>query len=429
MKMLSPESVKKNFPIFDREVNGRRLVYLDSAATTQKPRQVVDAIVDYYYSCNSNVHRGIYTISEEATDRYNKARENVSSFIGSADSRQIVFLRNTTEALNLLSYTLGRNLEKGDEILLSEMEHHSNLVPWQFLQDKGVVLKFVNVNDDGTLDMDDLRDKISNRTKIVSITHVSNVLGTINPVKEIGKIAHEHGALFIVDGAQSVPYMPVDVEDIGCDFMAFSGHKMLGPAGIGALYGRFDLLEGMHPFMGGGEMIKMVGLRESTWGEVPLKFEAGTPNIEGAIGMSAAVDFLRNLGMENVRNHERDLIAYTLKKEGESGIEELASYGPRNPDVRGGVYSFNVGEIPPLEINGSLSEELIRTSAVHPHDVAADLDLDGVSVRSGHHCAMPLNRKLGIVASSRASFYVYNSREDVDMLFQGLEKIRRVYSR
>ena len=333
--MLSPEEIKKNFPIFERQISNRRMVYLDSAATTQKPRQVVDAIVDYYYSCNSNVHRGIYRISDEATELYDRSRENVASFIGAGDSSELVFLRNTTEALNLLSYTLGKNLHRDDEILLTVMEHHSNLVPWQFLQEKGIKLKFADIDDEGKLDMDDFQAKISPSTRIVSVTHVSNLLGTINNVKELGKIAHENDALFIVDGAQSAPHMKVDVKDIDCDFFAFSGHKMLAPTGIGGLYGKRDLLEKMDPFMGGGEMINTVSLEKSTWAEVPLKFEAGTPNIEGAIGFSAAVDFLRNIGMDNVREHEKYLIGYTLKKEEESGIEGLKSYGPRNPDIRG----------------------------------------------------------------------------------------------
>ncbi|AKA48630.1 hypothetical protein IX51_05410 [uncultured archaeon] len=427
--MINPEEIKSHFPIFNREIKGNRLVYLDSAATTQKPVEVVDAIVDYYYNSNSNVHRGIYTISEEATELYDASRENVSHFIGSKDSRQIVFVRNATEALNFLSYTLGRSLTEGDEILLSVMEHHSNIVPWQFLKEKGVRLKFVDIGSDGNLDLEDLKSKISKRTKIVSLTHVSNLLGTINPVKEIGRIAHENGSVFIVDGAQSVPHMPVDVEDIGCDFMAFSGHKMLGPSGIGVLYGKFDLLDSLHPFMGGGEMIREVSLEESTWNDTPLKFEAGTPNIEGAIGLSAAVDFLRGLGMENVRRHEMELVSYVLQKEIESGIKDLVSYGPREVQERGGVYSFNIGEIHPLDLNRKLSVESVETSAVHPHDVAADLDSYGLSIRSGHHCAMPLNNKLGIVASSRASFYIYNSREDVNALFDALKKVQKAFVR
>lgn len=425
--MINPEEIKQNFPIFKREIDGKRIVYLDSAATTQKPRQVVDAIVDYYYRSNSNVHRGIYRISEEATELYDHSRDNASEFIGSKDSRQLVFLRNSTEGINLLSYTIGRSLNRGDEILLSEMEHHSNIVPWQFLKEKGVILKFVEVDGDGHLDMEDLKKKISRRTKIVSLTHVSNLLGTINPVKDIGRIAHEYGAVFILDGAQSVPHMPVDVREIDCDFMVFSGHKMLGPAGIGVLYGRYDMLDSLPPFMGGGEMIREVSLQNSTWNDTPLKFEAGTPNVEGAIGLSAAIDFLRRLGMKNIREHEKKLVEYVLGKEEEEKIEGLVSYGPRDPDGRGGVYSFNVGEIKPLDLSKKLSIESLETSAVHPHDMAAELDRYGVSVRSGHHCAMPMNTKLGIVASARASFYVYNDKEDVDLLFESIKKVQKAY--
>lgn len=429
--MLSPEEIKKNFPIFDRKINNRKIIYLDSAATTQKPKQVVDAIVDYYYKSNSNVHRGIYRLSDEATELYNKSRENVASFVGANNSSELVFLRNTTEALNLLSYTLGRRLHKGDEILLTVMEHHSNLVPWQFLQEKGVKLRFAEIDDEGKLDVDDFQSKINDNTKIVSVTHVSNLLGTINDVKSLGKIAHENGSLFVVDGAQSAPHMKVDVKGIDCDFFAFSGHKMLAPTGIGGLYGKIDLLEKMDPFMGGGEMINTVSLEKSTWAEVPLKFEAGTPNIEGAIGFSAAVDFLRGIGMENVRAHEKDLIKYTLKREEEAAIPNLKSYGPMNPEIRGGVYSFNLGEIPPLDLSVELNRNGIGvdTGAVHPHDVASGLDKMSISVRSGHHCAMPLSMRLGVVATSRASYYIYNTREDVDALFEALKSVSEMYRR
>lgn len=427
--MIDPEKIRSNFPIFERKINGRRLVYLDNAATTQKPRQVVDAIVNYYYTSNSNVHRGIYRLSEEATELYSKSRENIADFIGSGDSREIVFLRNSTEALNMLAYTLGRSLKEGDEILLSVMEHHSNVVPWQFLKSMGIKLKFVDVDSDGCLDLEDMQEKISSRTRIVSVTHVSNLLGTINPVKEIGKIAHEHDAAFIIDGAQSVPHMPVNVRDLDCDFLAFSGHKMLGPSGIGVLYGKFDELDSLPPFLAGGEMIKTVSQENATWNDTPLKFEAGTPNIEGAIGLSAAVDFLREIGMGDVRKHEKDLIGYTLKKEDESGIEGLVSYGPRNVERRGGVYSFNLGEIKPLDLNANFSENRLERGSVHPHDVAEGLDRYGIAVRSGHHCAMPLNNRLEIVASSRASFYIYNTREDADVFFDALKDVQKAFVR
>lgn len=425
--MIQWEQIKRDFPIFHSEKN-RNLTYLDSAATSQKPRRVIDAVTNFYENYYSNVHRGIYSLSETATDMYEKSRENLSRFIGSASPDQIIFLRNTTEALNLLSYTLGRNLSAGDEILISIMEHHSNIVPWQFLEERGIKVVYTDITRDGRLDMEDFRKKINPHTKIVSITQVSNLLGTINPVREMGKMAHDNGSLFIVDGAQSVPHMKVNVQDIGCDFFVFSGHKMLGPSGIGVLYGKKEMLDQMHPFLGGGEMIRTVSTSGSTWNDIPLKFEAGTPNIEGAIGLSAAVDYLSGLGMDTVRNHEKDLIEYTLKLEDEYNIENLVSYGPRDPEARGGVYSFNIGEIPPMDMDGQLKNNgVVIGSSVHPHDVSSSLDGSDVAVRSGHHCAMPLNHRLGVVATSRASYYVYNTRKDVEKLFEQLEKIRKVY--
>ncbi|WP_393971686.1 aminotransferase class V-fold PLP-dependent enzyme [Oxyplasma meridianum] len=426
--MVQWERIKQDFPIFLSERN-RNLTYLDSAATSQKPKSVIDAVTDFYQNYCSNVHRGIYSLSETATDMYEKSRENISGFIGSPSSDEIVFLRNTTEALNLLSYTLGRNLSAGDEVLISIMEHHSNIVPWQFLEEKGIKVIYTDITKEGKLDMEDFRRKITPRTKIVSITHVSNLLGTINPVREIGKMAHDNGSIFIVDGAQSVPHMKVNVQDIGCDFFAFSGHKMLGPSGIGVLYGKREMLHQMHPFLGGGEMIRTVSTFGSTWNDVPLKFEAGTPNIEGSIGLSAAVDYLNRVGMDEIRDHERDLIQYTLKMEDEYDIENLVSYGPRDPNAKDGVYSFNIGEIPPMDMDSQLMNNgLIIGSSVHPHDVSSSLDETDVAVRSGHHCAMPLNHRLGVVATSRASYYVYNTRNDVDRLFEQLERIRKVYN-
>ena len=425
--MAQWEKIKQDFPIFLSEKN-RNLTYLDSAATSQKPKSVIDAVTYFYENYYSNVHRGIYSISETATDMYEKSRENVSSFIGSASPDQVVFLRNTTEALNLLSYTLGRNLVAGDEILISIMEHHSNIVPWQFLEERGIKVIYTDIAPDGKLDMEDFRRKLTPRTRIVSITQVSNLLGTINPVREIGKMAHDNGSIFIVDGAQSVPHMKVKVQDIGCDFFAFSGHKMLGPSGIGVLYGKKEMLEKIHPFLGGGEMIRTVSTTGSTWNDVPLKFEAGTPNIEGAIGLSAAVDYLNRLGMDHVRDHEKDLIQYTLKMEDEYNIDDLVSYGPKDPEAKGGVYSFNLGEIPPMEMDGQFRDNgVVIGSSVHPHDISSSLDQADVAVRSGHHCAMPLNHRLGVVATSRASYYVYNTRNDVDKLFEQLESIRKVY--
>lgn len=425
--MIQWEQIKRDFPIFHSEKN-RNLTYLDSAATSQKPRRVIDAVANFYENYYSNVHRGIYSLSETATDMYEKSRENLSRFIGSASPDQIIFLRNTTEALNLLSYTLGRNLSAGDEILISIMEHHSNIVPWQFLEERGIKVIYTDIAPDGKLDMGDFRRKLTPRTRIVSITQVSNLLGTINPVREIGKMAHDNGSIFIVDGAQSVPHMKVNVQDMGCDFFAFSGHKMLGPSGIGVLYGKKEMLEKIHPFLGGGEMIRTVSTTGSTWNDVPLKFEAGTPNIEGAIGLSAAVDYLNRLGMDQVRDHEKDLIQYTLKMEDEYNIDDLVSYGPKDPEAKGGVYSFNLGEIPPMEMDGQFRDNgVVIGSSVHPHDISSSLDQADVAVRSGHHCAMPLNHRLGVVATSRASYYVYNTRNDVDKLFEQLESIRKVY--
>ena len=425
--MHSWEQIKNDFPIFSNK--GRNFIYLDNAATTQKPRAVIDAICNFYENSNSNVHRGIYRLSEEATELYSRSRAAVSRFIGSGDPRQIVFVRNATEALNLLAYSLGRRLKAGDEILLSIMEHHSNIVPWQFLIEKGVKLKFVDITEDGLLDMDDLDSKLTGRTRIVSLTHCSNLLGTINDVAGIAGKVHDNGSLFIVDGAQSVPHMPVDVASIDCDFLVFSGHKMLGPMGIGALYGKLHLLEEMSPFNGGGEMIREVYQDHSTWADVPEKFEAGTPNVEGAVGLMAAVSYLKDIGMDNVRKHEKDLIRYTLELERESGAVNLVSYGPRDINMRGGIYSFNLGEIRPLNLLDTLLNDNINVgSAVHPHDMASSLDGDNISVRSGHHCAMPLTHRLNVVATSRASYYIYNSRDDVRMLFEAIERISKVYS-
>ncbi len=426
--MFSPLQIKKDFPIFD--ALGPDYSYLDNAATSQKPYSVIKAVQEFYELHNSNVHRGIYRLSEVATDLYEKSRGNVSDFIGSKDPSQIIFVRNTTEALNLLSYTLGRQLQKGDEILLTIMEHHSNIVPWQFLAEIGVKLRYAMLKPDMTLDMDDFQSKITKKTRIVSIVHSSNVLGTINDVKNIGRIAHDNNCTFIVDAAQSVPHMPVDVSDIDADFLAFSGHKMLGPTGIGVLYGKHDLLNRMPPFMGGGEMIREVYQDRSTYADIPQKYEAGTPNIEGAIGLSAAVDYLRKIGMDDVRRHEEDLIRYTLEKEEQSDIPDLVSYGPRDIRVRSGVYSFNIGEIRPLDLNDLAHDHGIQMSeGIHPHDVSSTLDDGSVAVRSGHHCAMPLAAFLRVVATSRASYYIYNTESDVDRLFDVLGKVVKKFGR
>ena len=421
------DEVREHFPIF-KKLDAEGIVYLDSASTTQKPFEVINAVTDFYENHCSNVHRGVYRLGEEATEMFNHSRENIGKFIGARD-REIVFVRNTTEALNLLSYSLGSTLKEGDEIILSNSEHHSNIVPWQMLRErKKVRLKFVNSRHDGPISPEDLLPLISSNTKIVSLTECSNILGNINDIKPISKIAHDAGAVMIVDGAQSVPHMPVNVRDLDCDFLAFSGHKMMGPSGIGCLYGKEEALEKLPPFMGGGEMIRTVTKENFSCEDIPIKFEAGTPNIEGAIGFSAAVDFLRNLGMSSVRNHEKELIAYTLKKEEESNIEDLISYGTRNIEKRAGIYAFNIGEIPKFDKEHISSENVsVKIHAIHPHDLSSLADRTyGVELRSGHHCAMPMTEDLGVSATTRASYYVYNTREDVDKLFEAIKaSIRR----
>lgn len=419
--MIDASGIRKDFPIF----RNRNLVYLDNAATTQKPEQVIEAISSYYSHTYSNVHRGVYKISEEATELYENARKNIAGFIGLRDPESLIFLRNTTEAINLLSYSLSHDLHTGDEVLLTQMEHHSNIVPWQFLEEKGVKLKFASIDSNGLLDMDDFYSRVNSRTRIISLCHVSNVLGTINPVSEICSFARDRGIISIVDGAQSVPHMPVDVHEIGADFYAFSGHKMLGPSGIGGLAGNPEMLRKMHPFLGGGEMISSVTFQNSTYADIPMKFEAGTQNVEGAIGLSSAVDYLRRLGMDEIRKHEKDLIGYILKLERESGPGELISFGPEDPELRGGVYTFNLGSVPAFDLNRLLSSRNVTIGrSVHPHDLAAELDRHDIAIRSGHHCAMPLMGILDQAATARASFYIYNGREDADLLMETLSQVR-----
>ena len=400
--------VRKDFPILDRKVNGKPLVYLDSAATSQKPLAVIDALDDYYKNYNANVHRGVYSISEEATEKYEASRDKVQAFIGAERRESIVFVRNTTEAINLVAYSWGRqHVGKGDEIVLTEMEHHSNLVPWQILAaENGAVLKHIRVLDDGTLDMDHARELIGERTKLVSITHQSNVLGTINPIRELADLAHAAGALILVDGAQSVPHMAVDVRELDCDFLAASGHKMLAPTGIGFLYGKVELLEAMPPFLGGGDMIRQVWLDHSTYNELPWKFEAGTPNVADSIGLGVAIDYLQAVGMDAIREHEKQLTAYAMGTLGE--LPDVDVHGPRDPELRGGAISFCFGD-------------------VHPHDLAQILDQDGVCIRAGHHCCHPLMRKLGVTATARASFYLYNTEDEIDTLVKSLDKARQVF--
>jgi cysteine desulfurase/selenocysteine lyase len=400
--------IQRDFPILQRRVHGKRLVYLDSAATTQKPQSVIDAIVGYYTQYNANVHRGIYTLAEEATAAYEATRKKVAVFLGCPRPRQIVFTRNTTESLNLLASSLGGQVVgPGDEILLTQMEHHSNLVPWFLLAKRtGAVIRHIPITPEGFLNLDDLDALLTPRTKIVSLVHMSNVLGTINPVSEIAARARAAGALVVVDAAQSAPHLPLKVEELGADFVAFSSHKMLGPTGVGVLWGRMELLESMEPYMGGGEMIREVTLDSATWNDVPWRFEAGTPNIADVIAFSSALDYLMALGMERVREHEAQLVEYALRRFEEQGF--LTVYGPRDPAQRGGVIAFNVRDI-------------------HPHDLSTLLDHHGVAIRAGHHCAQPLMRILDVVATARASFYLYNTPEDVDALLDALREARKYF--
>ncbi|HEU4571387.1 MAG TPA: cysteine desulfurase [Candidatus Limnocylindrales bacterium] len=406
---LDVEAIRADFPILRTTVHGKPLVYLDSAATSQKPQVVVDAVDDFYRSYNANVHRGIYEIGERATAAYERARATVARFINAPDAHEIVFTRNATEAINLVAYSWGRkNIGRGDAIVLTEMEHHANLVPWQLLaQEKDGDLEFIPMTDDGLLRLDVLDVLLRLRPKLVAFTHVSNTLGTINAVREITERAHEVGALVLVDGAQAVPHLPVDVQALGCDFYAFSGHKMLAPTGSGALWARRELLESMPPFLGGGEMIREVHLRRSDWNDVPWKFEAGTPDIAAAIGLGAAADYLMGIGMDRVREHERELTAYaldTLRRE----LPTLELYGPLDPDLRGGVIPFNV-------------------PGVHPHDVAQVLDRFAIAVRAGHHCTMPLHERLDLAATARASFNVYSTKAEIDALVEGLREVFRLF--
>jgi cysteine desulfurase/selenocysteine lyase len=400
-------AVRQDFPILRQEVHGRPLVYLDNAATSQKPHVVIEALDEYYRHYNANIHRGIHALSERATEAYEEARQKVTRFINARSAKEVIWTRNTTEAINLVASTWGRaNLKAGDEILLTEMEHHSNLIPWQLLSaETGAELRFVPVMDDGLLDLDNLDDLLTERTRLVSIVHMSNVLGTINPVAEIGRRAHLVGARILVDGAQSVPHLPVDVQALDCDFLAFSGHKMCGPTGIGVLYGKRELLEEMPPFLGGGDMIREVHLRRSTWNELPWKFEAGTPAIAQAIGLGFAVDYLSELNMAGIHQHEQDLVTYALDTLSE--VDNLTLYGPA-AERRGGVVTFNI-------------------AGIHPHDIATILDSEGVAVRAGHHCAQPLMQRYSVPAMTRASFYIYNTPQEVDVLLRGLEKAKSIF--
>ncbi|MCM3760509.1 cysteine desulfurase [Alkalihalobacillus oceani] len=405
---MNEKEIKQHFPILDQQVNGNQLVYLDSAATSQKPTAVIEAIDDYYRRYNSNVHRGVHTLGTLATDGYEGARDKVRAFIGAKQREEIVFTRGTTTALNLVASSYARdNLTAGDEIVITPMEHHSNIIPWQQVARlTGATLKYIPLQPDGTIDLADVEETITDKTKIVSVMQVSNVLGTINPVKEIGEIAHRAGAIMVVDGAQSTPHMKVDVQELNCDFFAFSAHKMCGPTGIGVLYGKKELLEKMEPIEFGGEMIDFVGLQESTWKELPWKFEGGTPIIAGAIGLGAAIDFLEQIGRDEIEKHETELADYAMEKLAE--VEGITIYGPHHPKKRAGLVTFNVSD-------------------VHPHDVATVLDSQGIAVRAGHHCAQPLMKWLDVTATARASFYLYNTKEDVDALVAGLVKTKEYF--
>ena len=408
--MLDVKAVRKDFPILSREVYGKPLVYLDNAATSQKPTQVIQALVEFYERYNSNIHRGVHALSMEATEKYEAARQKCADFIGSPSAESVALVRNTTEAINLVAQTWARqNIGPGDEILISEMEHHSNLVPWQKVaQDQGALLRFIPLTSEQTLDLSGLDGLLTERTKLLTLNHMSNVLGTINPVKELAEAAHRVGARVLVDGAQSVPHLKVDVKDLDCDFLAFSGHKMLGPTGIGALYVKQEVFEGMEPFLRGGEMVRQVWDDSATWNDLPLRFEAGTPNIADTIALGAAIDYLEALGMENVRQHEIDITEYALKAFAE--LEDVKVFGPRDTAQRGGIVSF-------------YSED------VHPHDIGTMLDREGIAIRTGHHCAMPLMGKLSVPATARASFYVYNTEEEVDLLVAAIKETLKYFSR
>lgn len=402
------ERIRKDFPILDRETKpGTKLIYFDSAATSQKPLAVIEAMNDYYRSYNANIHRGVHTLAEEATARYEESRGKVARFIGAKKASELVFTRNTTESINLVAYSWGRSkLKKGDLVILTEMEHHSNLVPWQMLASEiGIRLEFIPVTDNGLLDLSGFDSLLEQKPKLVSFMHVSNVLGTINPVKEITQKAHSAGALVLVDGAQSVPHIPVLVTDLGVDFYAFSGHKMLGPTGIGGLWAKEEILKEMPPFLGGGDMIKRVYLRSFTANEIPHKFEAGTAQIAEAIGLGAAVDYLSSIGMEKIEKIEREVTAYAYEQ-----MKQISGIRILGPDIteKGGVLSFVLGNI-------------------HPHDVAQILDDDGIAVRAGHHCAMPLHDRYNIPATTRASFYIYNTKQEVDQLILSLDRVKKVF--
>ena len=404
--MLNIEEIRKDFPILSRTVYNRPLVYLDNAATTQKPRAVVEAMTEEYYSVNANVHRGVHYLSQQATELHEQARANVQDFINARSEAEIIFTRGTTESLNLVAFSFGEAfLKEGDEVLVSVMEHHSNIVPWQMLRErKGIVLKVIPMTDEGEIDLETYKSLFSPRTRLVCIAHVSNVLGTVNPVKEMAAIAHAHGAKVLVDGAQSVPHRRVDVQDIGCDFLTFSGHKIYGPTGIGVLYGREELLEKMPPYQGGGEMIARVSFEKTTYERLPFKFEAGTPDFVGSHALAVALDYVRGIGQDIIAAHEADLTRYAMEQM--SRIPGMKIYGTaREKDA---VISFNVGDI-------------------HPLDLGTLLDRLGIAIRTGHHCAQPLMARCGVESMARASFALYNTRAEVDALVAGIDRVRKMF--
>ena len=406
--VVNSYELRNDFPIFRKKINGKELVYLDNASTTQKPNSVINSITDFYTNYNSNIHRAVYQLAEEATALYEQSREKIANFIN-VRPEEIIFTRNTTESINLIAHSWARtNLKKDDGIAISELEHHSNIVPWQILaQEIGTRLEYVGIDNNGFLDLEHLIDLISSKkVKLVSLSHMSNVLGTIVPIERIIKIAHENDIPVLVDGAQSVPHMPVDVKKMDCDFLVFSAHKMLGPTGVGVLYAKKEFLEKMRPFMGGGDMIKEVFKFHTNYNEVPYKFEAGTPNIADVVGFGAAIDYLKKIGMENVRKHEIDMTKYAL--ESILSMEYVTVYGPRDPNYRGGVISFNIADI-------------------HPHDLATIMNDHGIAIRSGHHCAQVLMQRLDVPATSRASFYIYNTKEEIDKFVNAIKEAGRIF--
>jgi len=405
---LTIEMMKQDFPIFKRKINDKEIIYLDSAASSQKPQVVIDTIKNFYENNNANIHRGVYKLSEESTIAYEEAHKKVADLIN-ASPEEVIFTSGTTNSINLLAYSLGKDLKEGDEIVITQLEHHANLVPWQQLaKDKGLKLHYIKIKEDTTLDLEHAKEVINENTKIVSVSHISNAIGTVLPIKELEQLAHAVNAYFIVDAAQSVPHMPVDVKELNVDFLVFSGHKMLGPTGIGVLYGKKEILENMKPFMYGGDMISEVTWENSTWNELPMKFEAGTPNIAGAIAFGTATEYLKAAGLETIHNHVKDLAEYARDRL--QTIPGIKLYGSSDGDNRSTIVSFNL-------------------EGIHPHDVASILDQEGVCVRGGHHCAMPLMKLLGVNGTVRASFYLYNSYDDVEMLYLAVEKARKVFEK